>query len=127
MYRNYAKSLYTYDIGSFNGGAPRLWKTPSTNTPFFPLHLRKKLGDSNLSSRCFLEMKLECPMFTSTLPSELFLPIIIRLCRTRYSNSRPSSFAIGATALTVDHTSRSGRELLDLRAKRAKASLSLSR
>lgn len=32
-----SKKSLTYDGESFNGGAPRLVKTPSTKMPFFPL------------------------------------------------------------------------------------------
>lgn len=65
-------------------------------------------------------------MFTSTLPRLLFLPIIIRLCRTKYSNSRPSSLAMGVTVLTPDHSCLAGLTAPDFRASRAKASLSWS-
>ena len=66
-------------------------------------------------------------MFTSTLPRLLFLPMTIRLCLTKYSNSRPSSFAIGATLLTTPaQKDRFGDDEPDLSANRAKASLSWS-
>ena len=65
-------------------------------------------------------------MFTSTLPRLLFLPIIIRLCRTKYSNSRPSSLAMGVTVLTPDHSCLAGLTAPDFRASKAKASLSWS-
>ena len=42
---------------------------------------------------CRREMKLECPMLTSTEPCEEFRPMVTDLFFIRYSNSRPSSRA----------------------------------
>lgn len=104
--------------------APFLWKTPSTKTPFFPLHMRKKFGWSKKTSKCLREIKLECPILTSTSPRELFLPMVIRFCRTMYSNSRPSRRAIASPVLSGLHCTL-GLAGADLSASRAQASLSV--
>lgn len=65
-------------------------------------------------------MKLEWPTLTSTWPLLLFLPIVIRRWRTIYSNSRPSSLAMGVPL-------EKGLAGADLRARSAHASLSCVR
>lgn len=121
------KIVWNYVLGNCMAGAPFLWKIPSTNTPFLPLHVMKKCGGSKRISTCFLEMKLECPIFTSTEPLELFRPTIIFFCRTRYSNSRPSNLAIAVPSVSGHHWIFEGLVGADLRASKAQASFSWAR
>jgi hypothetical protein len=113
--------ISTHDFGNWSAGAPFLWNTPSTNTPFFPLHVMKKFGCSKKISMCRLDIKLESPILTSTSPLELFRPMVIRFCRTMYSNSRPCSLAI---AVPDFHCILDGLGDVDFRANNAQASLS---
>ncbi len=62
-------------------------------------------------------------MLTSTSPRLLFLPTQMRLCLTKYSNSRPSSLAIG---ITLDHECLDPLDRSFLSDSRAKASLSFA-
>lgn len=114
----------TYVLGNCIGAAPLLWNTPSTKTPFFPLHTMKKHGLSKYISKCLLEIKLECPIFTSTSPRLLFRPMLILCCRIMYSNSRPSNLAIAAALGSGLQTIFVGLDGADLSDSRAQASLS---
>lgn len=114
----------TYDLGSCSEGPPFLWNTPSTNTPFLPLQVMKKAGWSKNTSRCFLEMKLEWPILTSTSPLLLLRPMVICFWRTRYSKSRPSRRAIAVPVTSGAHCTFEGLAGADLSARRAQASLS---
>ena len=63
-------------------------------------------------------------MLTSTSPLLLLRPMVMRLCRTMYSNSLPSSRAIAAPFDSGFHCILEGLAGADLRASRAQASLS---
>lgn len=63
-------------------------------------------------------------MLTSTSPLLLLRPMVIRLCLTMYSNSRPSSRAMGAPFDSGFHCIFVGLVGADLRARSAQASLS---
>lgn len=69
-------------------------------------------------------MKLECPIFTSTSPRELFLPITIRLCRTKYSKSLASMRAIASPRSSGLHWIFEGLAGADFNDNKAQASLS---
>lgn len=86
--------LLTYSRGSCRGGAPLLWNTPSTNTPFLPRQRNENPhGSSKVIWRCRREMKLEWPMFMSTEPCDELRPTVTVRCRMTKSKSRPSSLA----------------------------------
>lgn len=63
-------------------------------------------------------------MLTSTSPRELFRPMMMRFCRTMYSNSRPSSRAITSPLTSGLHCTLDGLAGADFNASRAHASLS---
>lgn len=63
-------------------------------------------------------------MLTSTSPLLLFRPMVMRLWRTMYSNSLPSSLAMGAPLASRFHCILEGLAGADLRASSAQASLS---
>ena len=98
----FIRSKETHCFGSIRGAAPFRWKTPSTNTPFLPLHIIKKFNASKYISMCLLDIKLLWPILTSTSPLLEFLPITTRFVRTMYSNSFPSSLAMGFPFLSGD-------------------------
>ena len=96
VYKTPNQNNTTYDFGNSRGAAPFLWKMPSTNTPFFPLHVSKNCLFSKNISKWSLEMKLDSPMLTSTSPLLLFRPIIMCVFLIINSKSRPSKRAIGS-------------------------------
>lgn len=111
----------TYVRGSCNGGAPFLWKIPSMNTPFLPLHFIKKLGCSEKISRCTLEIKLEWPMLTSTSPLLLFLPTVMRGFLMVNSKSLPSKRAMASPLVSWVHTALDGLAGAGFKANNASA------
>lgn len=114
----------TYDLGNCNGGAPLRWKMPSIKTPFFPLHFMKKFGWSNVISKWTREMKLECPIFTSTSPLLLFRPIVMRVLCISNLKSRPSKRAIEIPPGSGAHWIFDGLAGADLSASNAQTSFS---
>ena len=114
----------TYDLGNCSGGAPFRWNMPSMKTPFFPLHFMKKFGWSKFISRWTLEMKLECPMLTSTSPLLLFLPIVMRVLCISNLKSRPSKRAMEIPPGSGAHWIFDGLAGADLSESKAQTSFS---
>jgi hypothetical protein len=63
-------------------------------------------------------------MFTSTSPRELFRPMMMRFCRTKYSMSRPSMRAMASPLSSGLHWTLEGLVGADFSERRVHASLS---